>query len=295
MFCRSGGNESAIRETVDATSVVWMRREDQVAGFRRAERDAHRFRIAHLADDDDVRRLTDRGAQCGRKVRRIDPHLDLLDETATVLVLVLDRIFDRDDVARVPPVDLLDQGGQRRRLARTRRPTDEDQPTRELRQQLDCRRQAKRRQARDPRRQQAHRRRGPAPLAVQVDAEAADAADAKRRVRDPCLAILPPCVRRERRQDRLLDVEPIERPFGERDDLAVDANRGRRAGHEQEVAAVAGGQQPQPPFKPAAVPHRRRQARLDSRMQLENEALDVVGVGHEGMISRVTGSVGSRL
>ena len=125
-------------------------------------------------------------------------------------------------------------------------------------------------------------------------AEAAEAGDAERGVGDARLAILPPRVRRQRRQHRLLDVEAVERPFGERDDLAVDANRRRRAGHEQQVAAVARGQQPQPPFEPAAVPHRRRQARLDSRMQLEDQALDVVGVGHGGILAGVQGSEGSR-
>ena len=43
-----------------------------------------------------------------------------------MLVLVPDRIFDRDDVARVAQVDLVDHRRQRRRLAGAGRAADED-------------------------------------------------------------------------------------------------------------------------------------------------------------------------
>ena len=210
-----------------------------MAGLGRRQRDPHRFGIAHLADDDDVGRLANRGAQRRRKIRRVDADLDLLDQTAVVLVLVLDRILDRHDVPGVAPVDLLDDRRERRRLARSGRPADEHQPARQLREQLDRRRQPERRQSRHCGRQQPNRRRRAAALAMQVDAEAADAGDAKRGVGDARVAILPPRVRSEGRQHRLLDVEPVERPLGERDDLAVDADRRRRARHEQQVAAAA--------------------------------------------------------
>ncbi len=70
-------------------------------GLRRRERDPHRLGIAHLADDDDVGSLAHGGAQRRRKVRCVDADLDLFDHASTVRVLVLDRVFDGDDVPRV--------------------------------------------------------------------------------------------------------------------------------------------------------------------------------------------------
>jgi hypothetical protein len=82
-------------------------------------------------------------------------------------------------------------------------------------QQLHARRQSQRRQARHARGEQAQRRRRPASLAVQVDAEAPHPVDAERAVRDLRLLVDPPRVRRERRQDRLFDVLSIQGPFRE--------------------------------------------------------------------------------
>ena len=75
---------------------------------------------------------------------------------------------------------------------------------------------------------------------------------------------------------------PSSGPSASGIDLAVHADRRRRAGHEQQIAAAARRQQPQPPLEPAAVPHHRRRAGLHSRMELENQAIDVLGVGHGG-------------
>ena len=82
VFWRSGGNESAMRETVDATSVVCTLDSTRWPGLRRGERDPHRLRVAHLADDDHVRRLAQRRAQRGREIGRVDADLDLLDQAA---------------------------------------------------------------------------------------------------------------------------------------------------------------------------------------------------------------------
>ncbi len=112
-----------------------------MAGLRRRQRNPHRLRIAHLADDDDVGRLAQRGAQRGREIGRVDADLDLLDDPRMMLVLVLDRILDRDDVPRLAAVDLVDQRRQRRRLAGSRRPADQDETARQVRQLLHDRRQ----------------------------------------------------------------------------------------------------------------------------------------------------------
>ena len=72
--------------------------EHEMPGFGRRQRNAHRFVIAHLADDEHVGRLADGAAQRGRKVGRVLTDLDLLDERPLVLMLVFDRILDGDDV-----------------------------------------------------------------------------------------------------------------------------------------------------------------------------------------------------
>ena len=74
--------------------------------------------------------------------------LHLLDEAFAMLMLVLDRILDGDDVPRVAAVDLVHQRRQRRRLAGSGRPADEHQTARQARERLDVRRQAQRRQPR---------------------------------------------------------------------------------------------------------------------------------------------------
>jgi hypothetical protein len=107
------------------------RRQHEVPGLRRRQRDPHRLRVAHLANDDDVRGLADDGTERRRKVRRIDANLYLFDHAAIVDVFVLDRVFDGDDVAMIAPVDFVDQRRERRRLARAGGPADDDQAVRD--------------------------------------------------------------------------------------------------------------------------------------------------------------------
>ena len=98
-----------------------------MTSLARRQRNLHGFGIAHLADHDDVGRLAKRRAQRGRKIGRVDADFDLLDHALLMRVFVLDRIFDRDDVLRVPPVDLVDERRDGRRLSRACRAADEDQ------------------------------------------------------------------------------------------------------------------------------------------------------------------------
>ena len=215
------------------------RREDEVARFGRGQRDAHGLRIAHLADDEHVGRLPQRRAQGGGEVGSVDADLDLLDQARAVRVLVLDRVLDRDDVACVAPVDLLDERGERGRLARSGRASHEDEPARQPGEALGARRQSERGEAGRLRGERADRRGGAAALAVQIDPEAPDPRDPVRGVRDPGLAVLRARVARESRQHGLLDLLTGERRLLERDDAAVRPDRRRRTGHEQEVAALA--------------------------------------------------------
>ena len=93
-----------------------------------------------------------------------------------VAVLVLDRVFDGDDVPRLGAIDLADQRRQRRRFAGACRSADQHQPALRLHQLRQRRRQAQLRQRRDLRRQRADRGGQRAALAVHVHAEAPRAA-----------------------------------------------------------------------------------------------------------------------
>ncbi len=102
-------------------------REHQVTGLPRRQRNLHRFRIAHLANHNDIGRLPKRGAQRSWKIRRVNADFDLLDYALLMRVLVLDRIFNRDDVLCVAPVDLVDERRDRRGLSRSGGTADQNQ------------------------------------------------------------------------------------------------------------------------------------------------------------------------
>ena len=60
----------------------------------------------------------------------IDAHFALIDRRLLVIVIELDRVFDRDDVVIDVLVDIVDHRGQRRALARAGRAGDQEQPAR---------------------------------------------------------------------------------------------------------------------------------------------------------------------
>src|SRR5439155_19121914 len=70
------------------------RGEDEVTGFRRGQRYLDGFAIAHLADQDDLRRLAQRRPQRRREGRRVAVQLPLVHRRLLVLVQKLDWIFN---------------------------------------------------------------------------------------------------------------------------------------------------------------------------------------------------------
>jgi hypothetical protein len=94
-----------------------QRREDQVAGLGGVQRRFDRLEVAHLADQDDVGVLAQRGAQGVRERRRVDRDLPLVDDRLVVAVQVLDRVLDRHHVRLPGRVDVVDHRGERGALA----------------------------------------------------------------------------------------------------------------------------------------------------------------------------------
>ena len=106
-----------------------QRGEHEVPGLRRGQRGVHGLRVAHLADQDHVGVLAEDRPHGGAEAVGVEPDLALVDGGEVVLVEVLDRVLDGDDVARPHVVDVVHHRRQRRGLARTGRPGDEDEPT----------------------------------------------------------------------------------------------------------------------------------------------------------------------
>jgi hypothetical protein len=87
-------------------------REDEVAGLGRGQRGRDRLEVAHLAEEDHVGVLAERGAERLGEARRVDADLALVDDAALVPVHELDRVLDREDVLGALAVDLVDQGSR---------------------------------------------------------------------------------------------------------------------------------------------------------------------------------------
>src|SRR5579859_5664413 len=90
-----------------------------MSGLSRLEDDFNGFPVAHLSDQDDLRRLPHRRAQGVRKTWGIAVQLALVNGRAFVVVEKLDRIFDGDDVVILLAVDGVEQNGQRGGFTRT--------------------------------------------------------------------------------------------------------------------------------------------------------------------------------
>ena len=105
-----------------AGRVVGVQRgKNHVARQRRLHGDLRRFLIANFTDEDHVRVMPQNRAQSAREGQpRLLGNLNLVD----ALELILDRVFDGDDLAH-GVVDLRERAVERRRLAAARRPGDQ--------------------------------------------------------------------------------------------------------------------------------------------------------------------------
>jgi hypothetical protein len=106
--------------------------KDEVSGFSGRDGDRHAFGIAHFSDNENVWGLAKSGPQRSGKIGRISSDLDLFDDAACVGVFVLDGIFDGEDMAGFALVDLVDDGGERGRLAGSCGSADEDETATEI-------------------------------------------------------------------------------------------------------------------------------------------------------------------
>ena len=135
----SDGNTSIMRSSAWRGVVGVQSREHEVAGLGQAQCDLDRLEVAHLTEQHDVGVFTQRAAQPLLEADGVGADLALVDHRHLVVVEVLDRVFDREDVDRLGLVDPVDHRRQRGRLARTGRAHCKHQTIRSVEQGRDRR------------------------------------------------------------------------------------------------------------------------------------------------------------
>ena len=216
-----------------------QRREHEVPGLGCGERGRDRLEVAHLADEDHVGVLAQRGAKPLGERRRVLADLALVDDARAVVVQELDRVLDREDVLVPRVVDVVEQRGERRRLAGAGRPGDEHEAPRLVGELVQAGRKAELLESLDLVRDEPEGGADGRALKVGVDAEAREAGNRMGEVDLPArlegLLLLgredpvherPDLVRRQ----LLVVGQPLE--------AALDADHRRRAGRQVEVGRV---------------------------------------------------------
>ena len=85
-----------------------------MARFRCPDRGLNRFKITHLADQNNVRIFTQRTAQRIRKRRNIHADLTLMNNAGRMFKAVFNRILNRNDMRFAFMRNRIDHGGHRR-------------------------------------------------------------------------------------------------------------------------------------------------------------------------------------
>src|ERR1044072_1026432 len=108
-------------------------RKYEVAGLSRFQCNFSSFVVAHFADQNDLRRLAQGGAQGRGKVVGVVPAFALIGRRILVRVTIFDRIFDRDDVIVLGFINDVDHRCESRALAGTGGTGDEHEAISQLR------------------------------------------------------------------------------------------------------------------------------------------------------------------
>ena len=205
----------------------------------------HRLAVADLADQDHVGRLAQRVLQRHLPAQRVHADFAVRDDAAAVRMHELDRVLDRHDVTLAVLVAMADHRRQRVRLARAGRAHHDDQPALGHHHVLQHRRQLQFADRRDLGLDRAQHHPAAAHLHERVDAEAPDAGGADREVH--LLAFLElgglTVVHQGARQ--FGGVAGRQRHAGHRYHLAVDLERRRKLGRQEQIGAIAAEHQPQ--------------------------------------------------
>jgi len=217
-----------------------------MAGFGGGYGDAHGFRVAHFTYDDDVWSLTKGGAQSGGKIGSVGADFDLFDDAAHVVMLVLDGIFNDDNVAGFAMIDFVDERSHGGGFAGAGSAAEENESAGKLAKIFYSWREMQFLERRDFVGQRANGRGGAGTFAMEIDAEAAESVDAIGRIGNTVFAETIQSVGGKRGEDGFFDFRAIENAGRDLADFAVDTDTGRRAFDEQQVAAATINQAGEP-------------------------------------------------
>src|SRR5450755_1508228 len=207
--------------------------KDEMAGFGSGYGDAHGFGVAHFAYDDDVGGLAKCGAERGGKVGGVDADFYLFDNAADVLMLILDGIFDDDDVAGFAVVNVVDEHGHGGGFARTGGSADEHQAALQMRQEFDRGGKMQILERRHASRKDADRGGGAALFAMEIDTKATEPLDAVGSIGDKRLAIVKQGVTRERWEHGGFNFRAVQNAGFNLADFAIYAHARWGAGDEE--------------------------------------------------------------
>jgi len=216
-----------------------QRGEHEVAGLGRRERRRDRLEVAHLADQDDVRVLAERALERTVEAFGVGPDLALIDVALLVAVKELDRVLDGDDVLVAGLVDLVDHRRQSGGLAGSGRAGDDHEAAGLLRELVKDVGQAELVEPWDVDGDQPEGRAQAVALEEGVHAEARLPGHRIGEVDLPLVLEALPLVLGEDRVDELAGVRLREARVLERLEDAVDADDGRIADPQVEVARAA--------------------------------------------------------
>ena len=91
--------------------------QGKMPGFGDPQGRFDRLRVAHFADQNNVRILPESHSERRREGVRVTAYLALVDDAALVTVQEFDGVFNGQDVPKALPVNLVDHGRKRRRLS----------------------------------------------------------------------------------------------------------------------------------------------------------------------------------
>ena len=229
------------RERVDDSvdglvgGVCVERREDEVPRLRDGQRRRDRLEIPHFADQNHVRILAQHVFERRGERRGVRVHLALMDDALLVVMHVLDRILDRDDVTRASGVDQVDHGRERGGFAAPGRPGDQHEALLLRREIADDLREPELVARKNLVRDLSYGHRGHAALEKHVGAEAAQAGNAEGEIQFlgglEALALLV----REHAVRKLLRHLGRQRRMRHGGDRPVHANLGRNSCRQMEI------------------------------------------------------------
>jgi len=228
--------DDAVQRVVAVIRV--QRGQDQVARLGVGQRRRHGFLVADFADQDAVRRLAHGVAQGDRKTGGVAADFALVDDRFLVLEQILDRIFQRQDVAGAQFVAVVQHRRDRGRFAGAGSAHDEHQAAFFHDQVGQDRRQAEVCQRRDHGRDKTEHCRDAAALAERRQAEAPQVVHRDAHVELVILLELGHLFRRGDFRQQRDDVVLLQLVLVNRDQVAVDLDVDRRIHREEHVRSV---------------------------------------------------------